>query len=229
MNSSSWNRWLALAGILFAILFVVGFLFASSIDTSESDAKIISDVKDSGTQTFTIVGAYLMAVAAVLLLCFAARLRTLLGEAEGGRETLAGLAFAGGGVCATLIEVGAFAFAAVPAALVFGSSPDPTGADAARYIPQFGFGIVLVGAMFSAILMILSTSIITLRTGVLPAWFGWFGVVVSIVLLFGAAFFPAIALPIWALVAGILLLRSGGAKAMAAAVMPHKSRLPKSS
>ena len=125
--------------------------------------------------------------------------------------------------------VGAFALAAVPAALVFGSSPDPTGADAARYIPQFGFGIVLVGAMFSAILMILSTSIITLRTGVLPAWFGWFGVVVSIVLLFGAAFFPAIALPIWALVAGILLLRSGGAKAMAAAVMPHKSRLPKSS
>ena len=155
MNRSSWNRWLALAGILFAILFVVGFLFAGSIDTSESDPKIISDVKDSGTQTFIIVGAYLMAVAAVLLLCFAARLRTLLGEAEGGRETLAGLAFVGGSVCATLIVVGAFAFAAVPAALVFGSSPDPTSADAARYIPQFGFGIVLVGAMFSAILMIL--------------------------------------------------------------------------
>ena len=217
MNSSSWNRWLALAGILFAILFVVGFLFASSIDTSESDAKIISDVKDSGTQTFTIVGAYLMAAAAVLLLCFAARLRTLLGEAEGGHETLAGLAFVGGGVCATLIMVGAFALAAVPAALVFGNSPDPTNADAARFIPQFGFGIVLVGAMFSAIVMMLSTSIIALRTGVLPAWFGWLGIVASIVVLFSAFFFPVIALPIWALVAGILLLRSGGAKAMAAA------------
>jgi hypothetical protein len=216
MNSSSWNRWLALAGILFAILFVVGFLFAGSIDTSASDANIISDVKDSGTQTFTIAGAYLMAVAAVLLLCFAARLRTLLGEAEGGRETLAGLAFVGGGVCATLIVVGAFALAAVPAALVFGSSPDPTSADAARYIPQFGFGILLVGAMFAAILMILSTSIITLRTGVLPAWFGWFGVVVSVVLLFGAFFFPAIALPIWVLIGGILLLGRTGDKVAAA-------------
>jgi hypothetical protein len=217
MNSSSWNRWLALAGILFAILFVVGFFMAGSIDTSESDANIISDVKDSGTQTATIAGAYLMAVAAVMLLCFAARLRTLLGEAEGGRETLAGLAFVGGGVCAALILVGAFALAAVPAALAFGSSPDPTSADAARYIPQFGFGIVLVGAMFSAIVMILSTSIVALRTGVLPTWFGWFGVVVSVVLLFGAAFFPAIALPIWAIVASILFLRSKGAAAMATA------------
>ena len=217
MNSSSWNRWLALAGILFAILFVVGFLFAGSIDTSESDAKIISDVKDSGTQTFTIVGAYLMAVAAVMLLCFAARLRTLLGEAEGGHETLASLAFVGGGVCAALIMVGAFALAAVPAALVFGSSPDPTNADAARYIPQFGFGIVLVGAMFSAIVMMLSTSIIALRTGVLPAWFGWLGIVASIVVLFSAFFIPVIALPIWALVAGVLLLRSGGTTVMAAA------------
>jgi hypothetical protein len=217
MNSSSWNRWLALAGILFAILFVAGFLFAGSIDTSESDAKIISDVKDSGTQTFTIVGAYLMAVAAVLLLCFAARLRALLGEAEGGRETVAGLAFVGGGVCAALILVGAFALATVPAALVFGSSPDPTNADAARFIPQFGFGIVLVGAMFAAIVMILSTSIIVLRTGALPAWFGWFGIVVSIVLLFGAAFFPVIALPIWAIVAAILLLRSSGTTAISAA------------
>jgi hypothetical protein len=217
MNSSSWNRWLALAGILFAILFVVGFLFAGSIDSSESDAKIISDVKDSGTQTFTIVGAYLMAVAAVLLLCFAARLRTLLGEAEGGRETLAGLAFVGGGVCATLILVGAFALATVPGAIVFGSAPDPTNADAARFFPQFGFGIILIGAMFSAIVMILSTSIIALRTGVLSAWFGWFGVLVSIVLLFGAFFIPVIALPIWALVAGVLLLRSGGTTVMAAA------------
>lgn len=216
MNSSNWNRWLALAGILFAILFVVGFLFASSIDSSESDANIISDVRDSGTQTATIVGAYLMAVAAVLLLCFAARLRSLLGEAEGGRETLAGLAFVGGGVCATLIVVGAFASATVPGAIVFGSAPDPTNADAARFFPQFGFGIILVGAMFAAILMILSTSIITLRTGVLPAWFGWFGVVVSVVLLFGAAFFPVIALPIWVLIGGILLLGRTGDKMAAA-------------
>jgi hypothetical protein len=216
MNSSSWNRWLALAGILFAILFVVGFLFANSIDSRESDAKIISDVKDSGMQTVTIVGAYLMAVAAVLLLCFAARLRALLGEAEGGRETLAGLAFVGGGVCATLIMVGAFALATVPAAIVFGSSPDPTSADAARYIPQFGFGIVLVGAMFSAIVMMLSTSIIALRTGVLPAWFGWLGIVASIVVLFSAFFFPVIALPIWVLMGGILLLGRTGDKMAAA-------------
>jgi hypothetical protein len=200
------NRLLAIAGIIFAITVVVGLVFAASIDSESSDASILKDANDSGTQTFIIIGAYLLALSGVMLLCFAARLRSFLGAAEGGRETLARLAQTGATVSAASIATGGFIIASVAFAIVFGSTPDVKDADVARFIPQIGFGIILIGGMFAAIVMILSSSIIILRTRVLPTWYGWFGFVASIALLAGVFFFPAIGLVIWALIGGILML-----------------------
>jgi uncharacterized membrane protein YkvI len=200
------NRLLAIAGIIFAIAVVVGLFLAGAIDSSESDADILKDTNDSGTQTFIIIGAYSMAIASAMLLCFAARMRSFLGAAEGGRETLARLAQMGATVCAALIAAGGLVIAAISGAVVFGSSPDVTNADVARFIPQIGFGIVLVGGMFSAIVMILSNSILILRTRALPTWYGWLGVVASVALLAGALFIPAVGLAIWALIGGIVML-----------------------
>jgi hypothetical protein len=217
MNSSSWNRWLALAGILFAILFVVGIFLATSIDSSESDANILKDAKDGTIQTATVIGAYLVAVSCIMLMAFASRLRAVLSAAEGGNGLLSRMSFLATGVLMAMLLAGIFAIAAVPGALVFGGAPDPTNADTVRFLPQMGFGAMLVGGGFSAIAMILPASIVTLRTGVLPAWFGWLGLVACIALLFGAFFIPMIALPIWVLIAGILLVgRSGEGAAVAA-------------
>jgi hypothetical protein len=69
-----------------------------------------------------------------------------------------------------------------------------------RFLPQMGFGIMLVGGGFSAIAMILPASIVTLLTGVLPPWFGYLGLVACMALLFGAFFIPMLALPIWVLI-----------------------------
>ena len=200
------NRLLAIAGIIFAIAVVAGLFLAGAVDSSSSDASILKDSNDSGTQTFIIIGAYSMVIASVMLLCFAARMRSFLGAAEGGRETLARLAQTGATACAALIAAGGLVIAAISGAIVFGSSPDVTNADVARFIPQIGFGIVLVGGMFAAIVMILSNSILILRTRVLPTWYGWLGVVASVALLFGAFFIPAVGLAIWALIGGILML-----------------------
>jgi hypothetical protein len=207
MNTASWNRWLALAGVLSGILLVVGLVLVSVIDNSESDATLLKDTLDSGNQTATVAGAYVLAVAAVMLLCFGARLRSYLGAAEGGRETLAGLAFAATAVCAALVMVSGILIATIAGAVIFGSAPDPQNVDVVRFVPQAGFGVLFIGGMFAAIAMILSTSIITLRTGVLPAWFGWLGIVVSIALIFAAPlFFPAVALPVWLIVGGVLMM-----------------------
>ncbi len=200
------NRWLAIAGILFAIAVVAGLFTAGAIDSSEADADMLKDSNDSGTQTFIVIGAYLMAFSGVMLLCFAARMRSFLGAAEGGRETLARLAQMGATVCAALFATGGIIIASVAGAIVFGSSPDVKGADVARFIPQIGFGIILIGGMFGAIVMIVSSSIIILRTRVLPAWYGYFGYFASFVLLFAVFFIPGIALAIWALIGGILML-----------------------
>lgn len=200
------NRLLAIAGIIFAIAFVAGMLLVGAIDSSESDAALLKDTNDSGTQMSIIIGAYVLAVGGVMLLCFAARLRSYLGTAEGGSQTLARLANAGAIACAALIMGGALLVASVAGSLVFGGNPDVTNADVARFVPGAGFGIVLVAGMFSAIVMILSNSILILRTRALPTWYGWLGVVASIACVFGAFFIPAIGLAIWALVGGILML-----------------------
>jgi hypothetical protein len=200
------NRLLAIAGIIFAIALIAGLMTAGAIDNSESDADILKDTNDSGTQTFIIIGAYLMAISGVMLLCFGARMRTFLGAAEGGSQTLARLAQTGATVSAALFATGGVIVATTAGAIVFGGTPDVKDADVARFVPQIGFAIILIGGMFAAIVMILSTSIIVLRTRVLPTWYGWFGVVASFALLFGAEFLPAIALPLWALIGGILML-----------------------
>ena len=65
----------------------------------------------------------------------------------------------------------------------------------------------MVFAAFGAIALIDATSIVIIRTGVLPRWFAWLGFVCTVVLLFGAIFIPMIALPIWLVAASVILFR----------------------
>jgi len=66
-----------------------------------------------------------------------------------------------------------------------------------------------LGGGFAALVLVLTTSIISLRTGVLPQWLAWLGILAAIVLLFAVIFLPMVALLIWVLaVAGVLLTRT---------------------
>jgi hypothetical protein len=44
--------------------------------------------------------------------------------------------------------------------------------------------ILLLGAGFAGILLVLAACIVSFQTGVLPRWLAWLGIVVAIVLLF---------------------------------------------
>jgi len=76
-----------------------------------------------------------------------------------------------------LVWAGAFALAAVPAGQSIGGEPAVTNADVARFLPQLGFGAILIGGMFGAIALIDAASIVIYRTGVLPRWLAWLGFV----------------------------------------------------
>ena len=106
-----------------------------------------------------------------------------------------------------LVWAGAFALAAVPAGQSIGGEPAVTNADVARFLPQLGFGAILIGGMFGAIALIDAASIVIYRTGVLPRWLAWLGFVCAVALLFGVVFLPMIALPIWLIGTGVVLLR----------------------
>ncbi len=65
---------------------------------------------------------------------------------------------------------------------------------------EFWVSAVIVGA-----LVVWATSIGALRTGLLPKWFAWLGVLVGIIQLFAVFFVPVFVYWGWILVAAVLL------------------------
>jgi hypothetical protein len=206
MNGTLVGRLAPIAGILFAILLVVGTgLIGDHPDPDASEQEIADYFADSDKHTLNIVGAYFWALAGVAFLLFLSYLRSVLRQAEGGAGTLANLCFASGLAFTILLMTGGAAIAAVAGAIEFRDAPITT-VDLIRTLPQMGYAIILLGGGFAAIGVVLTTSIIILQTGVLPQWLGWLGIVAAIVLIFSIIFLPMIALVVWVLAVSIVLL-----------------------
>jgi hypothetical protein len=193
-------RWAAVAAILFAVLFVVGMLMGTDTpDGDESDATWVQHYEDSGNQTQDVVAVYVVAVASIGLAAFASL-------AFGG-SAWATVARASAYIAAAAFAIGRVALSAVSASAKFDSSPIDPGV--ARFMQGLGFGTVLVVGGLAAAAMIAAISIHWMRTKEMPAWVPWLGYLCAIILLFGVIFLPMIALPVWALVVGIVLLTRG--------------------
>jgi hypothetical protein len=208
MQTPRRDLWTPLAGFAAALTFVVGVAnVANSPDSDDSNAKVLAWYAKHSHRVGVIVGVFVLMFFGLFLLWFAAGLRERLRAAEGPGGRLANVSFAGAILCVGLIWVGAFALAAVPAGISLGGEPAVTSADVARFVPQLGFGAILVGGMFGAIALIEAASIVIYRTGVLPRWLAWLGFLCAVALLFGSVFLPIIALPIWLIATGVVLLR----------------------
>ena len=174
----SWQRLLALSGVAFAVLFLVGW-FASGGDAPDygaSDQAWTNWADDN--QWKSRIGAFAMLLAGFVFLHFVATIRTALGDAEvrgGGSVQLARVAFAGA----------ITGMAGMVMAIVIISSATTEGADAnpvvTRAIASSSAGPFLLSAMgFAALLM--TVGLLTLRSGVFARWTG-------VVALIGAAGF----------------------------------------
>jgi succinate dehydrogenase/fumarate reductase cytochrome b subunit len=219
----SWQRLLALSGVAFAVLFLVGW-FASGGDAPDygaSDQDWTSWASDN--QWKSRIGAFAMLLAGFVLLHFAATIRTALGDAEaraGGSVQLARVAFAGA----------ITGIAGMVMAIVIISSATTEGADAnpvvTRAIASSSAGPFLLSAMGFAALL-LTAGLLTLRSGVFARWTGvvaligavGFLVAFAAVLsglgedsLFGFGFFPGVlALVVWSTATSVARYRALGA------------------
>jgi hypothetical protein len=63
-----------------------------------------------------------------------------------------------------------------------------------------------IGGVMTAALVLWAASVLAIRTGVLPRWFGWVGLLAGVILLAAFLFVPVFLLWGWVLVASILLL-----------------------
>ena len=225
MNSStdtlppSWQQLLALSGVVFAVLFVVGW-FASGGDAPDyvaANPEWTEWAEDN--QWRSRIGAFAMLLAGFVFLHFAGTIRSVLGTAETtvrGSAQLARVAFAGAVV----------GIAGMTTAIVMIAAASSEGADAnpvvSRAVTTASAGPFLVAAMgFAALLT--AAGLLTLRSGVFARWVGIVALLGAISFLitfftliagtgedsvFGFGFFPGIlALVIWSIATSIARYR----------------------
>jgi hypothetical protein len=205
MVSGSWARYAPLSGLLFVALIVVSIVITGfdSVDSNDSVVKVVKFWHDNDSEQ--MAGAIIGAVATLPFLWFLGSLRSAFREAEGGTGRLSSIAWAGG-----LILAG---FALVDSSLQFATAesvgdvpPVATQTLNALY-NNFFFGFPAgVGAL------LLASSLVILRTRVLPAWVGWFAFVLGIISISPLGFFAFLVVLLWiAIVSWMLYAQQGPA------------------
>lgn len=220
---SGLTRWGGpVAGLLFALLLVGGVLLMNTSTPADDDPddEFVEFYGDSGNRVEQICAAYMLAGAGLAFLWFLNHLRQRLTMAAGS-DWLGGLMTGSGVVFVALLYAAATAWVIISGSMEFGSTEieqiDPS---LMRILPQLGFGLLLIFGAISAAMCVAAASWAILRSGALPSWLGWLGVLVAIVLLFAVVFLPLIALPIWVLAASAALLMGQGESRTAPAPSP---------
>jgi len=208
MGEAKFEKWGALAGVVFVVLAVVGALIAGTPPkVSDPDLKIVKYTKDN--QDALRIGAYLAGLGIVFFMFFLGVVWTRLRRAEGGSGRLAGTAAMAGVVAITIAAVGSGIAA-------YGALHPAESAGTYR-LSAVVFGIL----SFAALVFVEATSIVIMRTKFLPAWLGWIGTLVAVLWLVGGAavstendtifviaFVAFLAWALWLIVVSVMLFRT---------------------
>ena len=209
-SNAGLQRWAALAGVAYVVLFVIGVIltFGNSPDSSSAPAKIIAYYSDSGHRDRMNIGWALGALGVFFFLWFLSALRQGVRRLEADDGFLTGLTTIGGVVYATL----SLAALAVDAGI-------RTMSDDTFHHTVYP-GLIHAAADVSGVLhasggagvgaMIIAASLAGLRARVVPAWAGWLGIVAGILGLLLIVFFPWFVVAIWILVVSIGMFLRGG-------------------
>jgi hypothetical protein len=199
------NRSAAIAGMLFAVLYVAGIFMTAgqNIFLDHSDADVLADWNDANTG-ITIVGAYIFTASALAYAFFLSHVRATC-VARGGAPELAHTGVILGVVALVVMAIGFQCDVALWVASRFNGEFDPT-ADTIRAMAALGFSVVVV---VGAPTMAFAVGLLSwqLRSALAP-WLGWLGLFCAFALLFAFFRFPLMALPIWTVATSIALLRS---------------------
>jgi len=193
------ERLAPLAGVLFAVVFAIGFITGDTPDTDATGEEVISHYDDTGK---IFVGILALVIGAVLFMFFAGVLRSRLRST--GPEWLATVGFGG----AVVYSVGLGLFAMSQIALIDASDlGKPDVAQALNIIDNDNFFPSVIGLA----VILLATGWHVLASRSLPIWLGWVSLILGILALAGPAGFVAFLLfPVWVFVVAVMLFRRTG-------------------
>lgn len=206
MDDKKYEKWAALAGVVFVVLALVGgFIAGSPPKVSDPDGKIVKFTKDN--EDALKIASYLGGLGIAFFLFFLGAVGSRLRQAGSGR--LAATAVMGGVATASIAAIG-FSISGYGALHPLESAG------------TFRLSTVVMAMLgFAAFVFTEATSIVIVRSKFLPAWLGWFGGLVALLWLVGAAavsteddtifamgFVAFIAWALWMLVLSVMLFRT---------------------
>jgi len=206
MGTGRLERLAPLAGVVFAVAFIVALLTVGDVPDSEaSGSEVISHYEDSGE---VLLGVLALLLSGVLFLFFAGTLRSRL--AARGPEWLASVAFGG----AVTYTVGLGIFAMSQFALIEASDlGQPEVAQALNILDNDNFPPAIIGLA----VVLLATAWNVLASRSMPVWLGWVSLVLGVLPVAGPAGFVAFLLfPIWVAVVAAVLFAGARADRFAA-------------
>ena len=198
------ERWAALGGVLYVVLFVIGTIlqFSGSPAGDAAPGKVISWYSDSGHRTQLNIGWALIGLGLFSFLWFLTALRQAL------------IRLVGEGFLPTLATVGGAIYAALALAAASVSDGIRTMSDD-TYHHQVSPPLVHAASDAAYVLhssggagigaMMIAASLAVVRTRALPVAVGWIGVVAGIIALASILFFPWFVIALWLLAASIIL------------------------
>lgn len=206
---SVWERRAGWGGVAFAVFSVAWAIVVLSadlggFDASDEEIRESYDPEEGDTSSLWLASLFL-ALAGVGLLWFVGSLRTLLRRAEpSGR--LAAVAFAGGLVLVGLMFVKNSIQLGIAAAVEWEDVVVEPGA--LRLLDAMFFGLLMHEGVAGAVLAG-ATSVVALRTGVLPRWLAWAGVATAVLAFFSVLIWGLglIVLLAWVVALSVFVLR----------------------
>jgi hypothetical protein len=211
VNASAGGSRAALAGLVFGVLYVVGFVVLGRIPEPDAAEQTIVSFYDSSRERLLvlIVGAYLLPVAGVALLWFTAAVRHRV-VALAGREDalLSTVQLLSAAVYVAMLFAAAAVLTAPAIAVDSGAISAQAIADTKPLLIA-GDTILVVFALRCAGVFIAAGTTRALRSGLIPRWFAVISYLVVLVLLLtvARARFVTLLFPVWVVVMSVLVLK----------------------
>ena len=211
------ERWTIWTGVAAVALWVIGAVVGSSGAPGESgsEAEWLAHVEANATSI--LAGGWIWMAGWVAFLWFAVVLRERLTAAEGGSRQFANVAFVGA------VLVGAFMMLTpggeIAAAITAEEQPISASAVAALRLVGEAF---ISAATLAAVLLMLGSGIVVLRSGVFPKAWAWLSFALAGVLLIPPVGWAALllGLPLWTIATTVMLRRADAPRRVLAGSRP---------
>ena len=203
--------WAAVAGIAFGPLLVLGSVIEPSSPYEAPLQEWVDWATDRGNGQKSLISVYFFVLASLAFVVFAGGLARRMRTVRDSGSLASIHVYGFGLMVAVLLAASAVVLNTGPIAYLFesgdglGAIPDPTDIAFFEQIHSIGY-LLLTVAMALALAAFVAIASVSLRD-TMPKWFTIFSYATAVILLASATFLPIVLMPIWPLIAGIVLLR----------------------